>query len=135
MNNFSPPSCLKYRRMCVHNLTTAGYKGATKVTKLPGKVTKVPHFARQGYKGATLRLQNSLSLSLPRYHTINLHPPIHYHNHHHIRHVHERRTIGSFHEHALRKATNKNNDKKYYCRKIVIARRICFCNILRVILS
>ena len=47
-NNFSPPSCLKYRRECVHKLTTAGYKGA-KQSGYKG--------ATLGYKGARLRLQ------------------------------------------------------------------------------
>ena len=39
---------------------------------------------------------------------------------HHLRHVDERRAIGSFfHERARRKATHKNRDKKHYRQKIV----------------
>ena len=38
----------------------------------------------------------------------------------HIQHVHERRAIGFFfHEHARRKATNKNRDKKHYRQQIM----------------
>ena len=39
---------------------------------------------------------------------------------HHIQYVHERRAIGSFfHEHARRRATNKNRNKKHYRQQIM----------------
>ena len=44
VNNCSPPSCLKYRCVCVHKPSTVGYKGAT---------YKGYKGATWGYKGAT----------------------------------------------------------------------------------